>query len=107
MGKNAIKKFIDVILLGLFFYEVGSMASASRIHEILGCVFFVLLIIHNVLNKGYYMNLGRGGYSRKRIAGIVVIGVFGISVFVLGISGVAMSKHLFPNIRFLSDWNVR
>lgn len=107
MGKNSIKKFIDVILLGLFFYEVGIMASAGRIHEILGCVFFVLLIIHNVLNKDYYMNLGRGRYSRKRIAGIVVIGAFGISVLVLGISGVAMSKHLFPNIRFLSDWNVR
>ncbi|TWH51918.1 flavodoxin [Sporomusa sp. KB1] len=107
MGKNAIKKFIDVILLGLFFYEAGFMASASRIHEILGCVFFVLLIIHNVLNKDYYMNVGRGRYSRKRIAGVVVIGVFGISVLVLGISGVAMSTHLFPNIRFLSDWNVR
>ncbi|VBB08605.1 flavodoxin/nitric oxide synthase [Lucifera butyrica] len=107
MGKNAIKKFVDVILLGLFFYEAGSMASASRIHEILGCVFFVLLIIHNALNKGYYMNLGRGRYSRKRIAGIVVIGIFGISVLVLGISGVAMSTQLFPNIRFLSDWNVR
>ena len=107
MVKNDIKKFIDVILLGLFFYEVGIVASASSIHEILGCVFFVLIIIHNVLNKGYYMNLGRGRYSRKRIAGIVVIGVFGISVLVLGISGVAMSTHLFPNIRFLSDWNVR
>ncbi len=107
MGKNAIKKFIDMILLGLFFYEVGIMASAGRIHEILGCVFFVLLIIHNVLNKDYYMNLGRGKYSRERIAGIVVIGVFGITVLVLGISGIAISKHLFPNIRFLSDWNVR
>ena len=107
MGKNFIKKFIDVTLLGLFFYEVGIMASAGRIHEILGCVFFVLLIIHNLLNKDYYMNLGRGSYSRKRIAGIVVIGVFGISVLVLGISGVAISKHLFPNIRFLSNWNVR
>jgi flavodoxin len=107
MGKNFSKKFIDVTLLGLFFYEVGIMASAGRIHEILGCVFFVLLIIHNLLNKGYYMNLGRGSYSRKRIAGFVVIGIFGISVLVLGISGVAMSKQLFPNMRFLSDWNVR
>ena len=107
MGKNAIKIFIDVILLGLFFYEVGIMASASLIHEILGCIFLVLLIIHNVLNKGYYMNLGRGRYSRKRIVGSVIIGVFGISVLVLEISGVAMSTHLFPNIRFLSDWNVR
>jgi len=107
MGKNGIRKFIDVILLGLFFYQVGIMASAGRIHEILGGVFFVLLIIHNVLNRGYYTNLGRGRYSRKRIMGIVVIGVFGISVLVLGISGVAMSTHLFPNVRFLSDWNVR
>lgn len=107
MGKNTIKKFIDVILLGLLFFEAGTMASASHIHEILGCVFFVLLIVHNVLNKGYYMNLGQGRYTWKRIVSIVVIVVFGISVLVLGISGVAMSTHLLANIRFFSDWNVR
>ncbi|MBP1763900.1 MAG: hypothetical protein H6Q65_958 [Firmicutes bacterium] len=107
MRKNTIKKFIDLMLLGLFFFETGAMASAGLTHELLGCIFFVLLIVHNVLNKGYYMNLGRGRYCRKRIAGLVVISVFGISVLVLGISGVAMSTHLFPNIKVLSDWNVR
>lgn len=73
MGNNGIKKIINVILLGLFFYEVGIMASVSSIHEIMGCIFFILIIIHNVQSKGYYMNLGRGRYSRKRIADIVVI----------------------------------
>lgn len=105
--KRTIKIFVDVVLLGLFFYEISAMVSANHIHEKVGWIFFVLLIMHNVLNKDFYMNLGRGRYSRKRIAGFGVIVALGISVLVLGISGIAMSTQLFTDSRSLFDWNVR
>ena len=55
-----MKKSLDVALLILFFVGLASNFMTATIHEAAGIIFFVGVIAHNVLNRGYYKNFLRG-----------------------------------------------
>lgn len=82
-------------------------------HEVLGIFMFCLFILHQMFNKNWYHNLGKGHYNSIRI---LMTGV-NLLIFLLMvsqmISGVLLSKHLFAfsvavahisNIRLVSYW---
>ena len=96
------KKVLDIVLLLLFFAELAGMFLPNSVHEILGLVFFVLIVVHNVLNRQFYRSLLRGPYPPRRLLNIVCIFLFFLSLLVLAVSGIALSQTLFPSVQLAS-----
>lgn len=105
MGK--IKKWIDIALLLLFFTELGGMFLPHLAHEIIGCVFLALALLHNIVNRRFYRNFFRGADSFGRLVNKWTVVLFAISLFLLTLSGISLSQELFAQIHILDTWNWR
>lgn len=76
-------------------------------HEIIGCVFIALVLLHNIVNRQFYKNFFHGAYSPKRLVNNLIIVFFLISLLFLSISGIALSQHLFAQVHIFGGWNWR
>ena len=66
MKKTTAKKLLDSILLCLFFAELGGMFLPHPVHEVLGCLFIALIVLHNIKNHYFYTHFLAGTYSPLR-----------------------------------------
>ncbi len=107
MKKTSAKKWLDIALLVLFFIELGGMFLPAPAHELIGCGFLLLVVLHNAANRHFYENFFRGENNAKRWANKLGVLLFGASLFVLAISGVALSQDLFRGISFGEAYNWR
>ena len=73
MGKTAAKKCIDILLLLLFFIELGGMFLPSLLHELLGFCLLALVLVHNAINNQFYKNFFRGTNNTHRTANKISI----------------------------------
>ena len=106
--KNAsAKKWLDIALLILFFVELGGMFLPAPAHELIGCGFLLLVVLHNAVNRHFYENFFRGENNAKRWANKLGVLLFGASLFVLALSGVALSQDIFRGISFGEAYNWR
>lgn len=93
MKQTTIKKTIDILLLILFFCELGGFFFPSNVHIIIGIIFLVLIIAHNIINYNFYKNLFKGKYNYTRAINSICIFLFGLSLIAIAISGIAMSSN--------------
>lgn len=89
--KIVIDFFMTVILLLLMAY----MLTGQELHEWLGALMFVLVVIHNILNLRWYKNILKGRYTIIRIIQTVIIILVFVAMVVLMVSGIMMSRHVF------------
>jgi hypothetical protein len=88
------------------------LALAPRItgflpHEIVGALFFLLLAIHLIVNRGWFRVLFKGRYGlRRAINALVVISLILGLVSVL-ISGIINSKHVFAFLDLEGTMRIR
>ena len=94
MNKILTKKIIDIFLIILFLCELGGFFFPSNIHIIIGTVFLILIIVHNIINLNFYKNLFKGKYKFTRALNTICIFLFGISLIVIAFSGIAMSANI-------------
>lgn len=52
-----MKKSLDIVLLLLFFLELGGMFLPGLVHELLGCIFLLLVVLHNAANRSFYVTI--------------------------------------------------
>ena len=107
MNKIIIKKIIDIALIILFIIELGGFFVPSNIHVIIGIIFFILVIVHNILNISFYKNLFNGKYNWVRAINTLSILIFGISIIILAISGAAITTNIFSANSSLASLNWR
>ena len=107
MKKTTAKKLLDVTLLCLFFAELGGMFLPHPMHEVLGCLFIALVVLHNIKNRHFYAHFLAGTYSSPRLANNIIIILFAVSLALLTLSGMVLSQDLFSWFRFESTWNWR
>ena len=107
MRKTTSKKLLDIILLCLFFAELGGMFLPHPVHEVLGCLFIALTVMHNIKNRSFYTHLLAGTYPPLRLANNISIILFALSLVLLAFSGMVLSRDLFPWFRLESTWNWR
>lgn len=62
------KASVDLALMVLLVVLVCRQAMGDVLHEWLGMAFFVLLVVHNVLNLRWWRMLRRGGWRPVRVA---------------------------------------
>ncbi|WP_311594612.1 DUF4405 domain-containing protein [Priestia endophytica] len=94
---------MTVLMLVVMAYHV----TGNTIHELVGVVLFVLFIVHNILNRRWYKTIIKGKYHVQRILKIVVNLLFLISMVVVMISSVPISRDIFPYFPINSDMIVR
>lgn len=107
MKKTTTKKILDILLLCLFFAELGGMFLPHPVHEVLGCLFIALVVLHNIKNRYFYTNFLAGTYSPLRWANSISMILFAVSLALLVLSGMVLSRDLFPWFRLESTWNWR
>ena len=107
MNKILTKKIIDIALIIIFIIELGGFFIPSNIHVTLGIIFFILLIIHNILNISFYKFLFYGKYNWVRGLNTLCTISLVISFILLAISGVLTIANVLPPDSFLLNFNWR
>jgi len=80
-----------VALLFLMSYALIS----EEVHEWMGVVIFVLVIVHNLLNITWYRSLLKGKYTPFRIFWLILDLSIILAIIGLMVSGIIMSRYLF------------
>ena len=95
-GTKQIKLAIDAALGLLYVLLLGYAFTGGLFHEMAGIAFAILVVVHNVVNIGWYKALGKGAYSRKRILITVLNAALIADVAAVAATGILHSKYLFP-----------
>ncbi|WP_405297160.1 hypothetical protein [Methanobrevibacter sp.] len=76
------KIVVDILLFILMLMEFSRIYLPPEIHEIIGILFVVLVIIHLLLHIKYIKSIPRGKYNHKRKA-MLIINVAFMAIFTL------------------------
>jgi len=93
-----IRLVIDLSMTVLMFIAMAYHITGNTIHELVGVTLVLLFIIHNILNRRWYKTIFKGKYSVRSILSIVVNLLFLISMAVVIISSVPISRDILPFI---------
>lgn len=98
------KLIVDILMLMLMILEFSRLYTGSLLHELMGIVLLILVIIHLILNKRYILNITKTKYNAKNII-MLIINVLLICSFILtSIFGILSSGEIltFLNIHNLN-----
>jgi hypothetical protein len=102
-----IRMVIDLAMTVLMLVVMAYHVTGNAIHELVGAVLFMLFIFHNILNRRWYKTIIRGKYNVRRILKIMVNLLFLVSMVVVMISSVPISRDVFPYFPINNDMIVR
>lgn len=94
--KKSIRMLVDLTMTALLPMLMAYSLIGEAFHEIAGMAMFVLFIAHHVLNRGWFRTLFRGRYTTKRVFQTVLNLLLLVFMVVQPVSGILMSRHLFP-----------
>jgi Domain of unknown function (DUF4405) len=98
-----IRLVIDLSMTVLMLIAMAYQITGNTIHELVGVLLFLLFIAHNILNRRWYKAIFKGKYNILRILSIVVNLLFLVSMAVVMISSVPISRDIFPFISTNND----
>lgn len=95
MCKTA-KKIIDVIAGLLFIVLLGYSFTGGKLHEILGILFAVVIVSHNMINRKWYSIFKKGNpsKSKKRKIAIIINIALIIDTTAIVLTGLISSRYL-------------
>lgn len=92
------KIVVDILLLLLLVTEFSKLYFTSFIHELVGLLLLVVVIIHLILNRNYLKNIFKGKYNFNRLILLLVnVGMF-LSMILSIIFGIMVSQSIFKSI---------
>jgi hypothetical protein len=98
-----IRLVIDFSMTVLMLVAMAYQITGNTIHELVGIILFLLFISHNFLNRRWYKTIFKGKHNVRRILSIVVNLLFLVSMAVLMISSVPISRDIFAFIPINND----
>lgn len=104
MNTQKFKIVIDILLTAALLLLMPYELVGEAAHEWIGAGMFVILIIHNILNRKWTGHIGKGKYTPVRIMQTILVGLLVISILGSMLSGIILSRHVFDfiNIRGIS-----
>lgn len=96
--KTLCKMVIDLVMIVLMLVAIACRLTGNTIHELLGISLFILFIIHNILNLGWYKTLLKGRYNTLRVLHTAIDLLLLAAILALIISGVMFSRTVFAFI---------
>lgn len=91
-----------LMLIGMAYYITGNM-----VHEVIGVMVLILFIVHNFLNRRWYITILKGKHNIRRILQIGINLLFLITMVLMMISALLISTDLFPFIPINNDMVLR
>ena len=98
------KIIVDILLFILMITEFSRAYLPSEIHEIIGILLIVLVVIHLILNRNYLKAIPKGKYNAKRKLMLIINVCFFVAFFLTVILGLLSSQNIAPfmNIKNLT-----
>lgn len=93
--KRKFQIVVDIVMIAMLPFLMAYQLIGEAAHEWLGICMFLLLIFHHLLNLHWHKSLLKGRYNKLRTAITVIDILLFIISFLLAISGIMMSKHIF------------
>ena len=94
--KTMVKRIVDVCMTVLLLCLMAYQVTGEALHEWIGIVMTLLVILHQVINRKWYGGLFKGKYNAHRIIITVIDVVLLISFAFTAVCGMAMSGHAVP-----------
>lgn len=91
-----IKRVIDVALTVTLLLLMAFQVTEQLAHEWLGVTMFVLTIVHQILNRRFYMTIFKGKYNALRVFQLIVNTLLLLSFVCTALSGMMMSRFATP-----------
>ncbi|WP_350445774.1 DUF4405 domain-containing protein [Peribacillus simplex] len=98
-----IRLVIDLSMTVLMLVVMAYQITGNAIHELVGVLLCLLFITHNILNRRWYKTIFKGKHNVRRILSIVVNLLFLVSMAVVMISSVPISRDIIPFIPINND----
>jgi len=98
-----IRLVIDLSMTVLMLVAMAYQITGNAMHELAGVLLCLLFITHNILNRRWYKTIFKGKHNVRRILSIVVNLLFLISMAVVIISSVPISRDIIPFIPLNND----
>ncbi|MBO5070629.1 MAG: DUF4405 domain-containing protein [Roseburia sp.] len=96
MKKKFICKIvIDLMMTILLLLLMARQLTGDSAHEWLGAGMLILWIAHHILNRSWYSHLFKGKYTPIRILQTVINFAVLLSMLVLMVSGIILSREVF------------
>lgn len=93
--KMKFKILVDIAMSIVLFLCMSYQFIGQENHEIAGAVMLVLFILHHILNIRWFGGIAKGKYSSRRIFLTGVDFVMLVTMLLLMISGIRMSRTVF------------
>lgn len=95
-GKNKGRALFNCLIVILLLFQMTRQFLPGMVHEAVGIIFIVLVMVHNATKRRWYAGLAQGRWNLRRVMLAVVdfalVAVFvGIAACGLGMSGIAVS----------------
>ena len=99
MNPKAIGRLlVDLAMTVLLLFQMGYHLWGEMTHEWTGAALFLLFLLHQLLNRGWYKSLFRGKYTPVRVLWLVVDLLVLAAMAAQLYSGIILSRYVF---RFL------
>lgn len=104
MKKQKLSYLIDIAMYTVMLLQMLYVVTGNAVHEWLGISFFVLLVCHMVIKRRWFRLWlhRRGGFTARRFADLMIV-LLMVSLCLLSLSSMGVSRLLFPNVRFLGS----
>jgi hypothetical protein len=89
------KLILDVLMTAFLLIAFAYHLTGNLTHEVVGVILFVLFVAHNAVNWKWYKSLFKGKYHIRRTLGTVINFLLAVSMVVLAISGMMISRDVF------------
>ncbi|WP_458354412.1 DUF4405 domain-containing protein [Peribacillus frigoritolerans] len=104
MNRNMlIRLVIDLSMTVLMLVAMAYQITGNAMHELAGALLCLLFITHNILNRRWYKTIFKGKHNVRRILSIVVNLLFLVSMTVVIMSSVPISRDMIPFIPINND----
>lgn len=102
-----IRILLDFLAVGLFVVALAYWWQDNLTHEVIGTIFFALLIAHNVFNRRWYGAVKKGRYDPPRTLNTIVIAGMAISMLILLGTSILISQDVFAALALDGAFAVR
>lgn len=100
--KQTLKILVDIAMTVVLMFLMSYMLAGPQVHEWLGCVMFVLFILHHILNFNWHKNIFKGKYSFYRALMLIVDVLIFFGMMVSMVTGIILSMYVFRFVNISS-----
>ena len=93
-----VRMTIDISMVVLLPLLMAYSLIGENVHEVLGVCMFALFITHNVINRKWWMSIGKGKYNAVRILNTAVNCFLAVFMILQPVSGILMSKYVLKEV---------